>query len=120
VSCAALQQALYWWHTQKCSAGGPCLRQADRAVRLAAGLSWGGESEACGRGWQLADLLGGSVARVRSFARETTSSLLAASALLPPPDTSGARSRAARRERTRRWYCLIICKQSCTHLRLSA
>jgi len=85
--------------TRQCSAAGPCPCQADRAARLAAGVSWGAESEACGRGWQLADLLGGSVARVRSFARETTTSLLAASALLPPPDTSGARSRAARRER---------------------
>ena len=54
-----------------------------------AGLTWGGEGEAGSRGWQLAVLLGGSVARVRSFARETTSSLLSASALLPPADACG-------------------------------
>lgn len=54
------------------------------------GLAWGSETEGHGRGWQLADLLGGSVARVRSFARETTSTLLAASALLPPLEAAGA------------------------------
>lgn len=54
-----------------------------------AGLTWGGEGEVGSRGWQLAVLLGGSVARVRSFARETTSSLLSASALLPPADACG-------------------------------
>ena len=65
----------------------------DRLLRCAwlagAGLTWGGEGEAGSRGWQLAVLLGGSVARVRTFARETTSSLLSASALLPPADACG-------------------------------